>query len=134
MNEFHNPPDLEASAADDGVSPSVEPPPAPLDEDFSIHVPDPSGPPSPVGRVKSGLNVLAGAAIVLAAGAGTAHLVGGSMNSCRGATVSARLQWEQRQAEIRQVLAERQADQQAAQTKSDAQANEEATDDIGGQR
>ncbi len=122
MNDFHNPPDIEASA---------ETPAEPLDEDFEIDISDPSGPPSPVGRVKGGLNVLAGAAIVLAAGAGTVHLLGGSMHSTRGATVSSRLQWEQRQAEIRQVLAERQAERQAAQTETSSQADEEAADESG---
>ena len=102
----------------------------PVVEEIEVDVPDPGGPPSPVGRVKSGLNVLAGAAIVLAAGAGTAHLIGGSVNSCRGATVSARLQWEQRQAEIRQVLAER----QAGQTETDTPAHEVRDNGSGEQR
>lgn len=79
-----------------------------LFEDIEIVISDPSGPPKPL-PAKHGMNAVAGAAIILVAGASTMHMIGAKMMTTCGATQSAQLQWQQRQAEMQRVLAEEEA-------------------------
>jgi hypothetical protein len=68
-------------------------------------------PPTPVNEDRSSLasNVVKGGLLIGAAGAGILLLMSGSMTSCRGATRSSKLQWEQRQLEMEQAAQEAQA-------------------------
>ena len=68
-------------------------------------------PPTPIANDPPSLaaNLVKGVLLVGAAGAGILLLLSGSMTSCRGATRSSKLQWEQRQLEIERAAQDAQA-------------------------
>lgn len=73
-------------------------------DDVVIDTSAPAGPPRPLRRAARGLNLAAGASIVLIAGSSTLYMLGGSTRSCRGATRSSHVQWQQRQAALQEAL------------------------------
>jgi hypothetical protein len=69
-------------------------------------VPDPNGPPVPVADGPSGVGAAMTAITVLACGGVAFVLFGGLTHQSCGATRSAKLQWEQRQALVDQAVDE----------------------------
>lgn len=71
--------------------------------------PDPAGPPAPVEKEDDVLRSLSIVGIVLVAGGGLLLPLMASTGSCQGATRSTKIQWEQRETEIRRAFAQDQA-------------------------
>ncbi len=91
-------------------------------------VPDPSGPPVPVASAVSWTSVAMATFSVLAC-SGIAFVLLGSLTSpTMGATRSAKLQWEQRRAEIDRAIDEQLARRQAAPDRS-AQLDRDRSDE-----
>lgn len=69
------------------------------DESLANVPPTPVPPPPTHSAGNYGLNAL----VLAAAGAGAFILIGGTMTPCMGATRSAKLEWQERQAQIEQA-------------------------------
>ena len=67
-------------------------------------MPDPSGPPQAAGRNEAAMSVLGGAGIALVAIGGLMVPMFATTTHTMGSTRSAKLQWENRQQEIRQAI------------------------------
>jgi hypothetical protein len=105
----------------------TEPNAGPPDRQDDLHLQgiQPDGPPRAVRKATAGLNLAAGVSIVLVAGASTMFVVGGSVHTCRGATRSSQLQWQQQQTEIQEALAAEQTDAAAQNERRGSGADED---------
>jgi hypothetical protein len=79
------------------------------DELLTVSMPDPAGPPRPVGKVEDPLRGLSVAGVVLVAAGGLLLPMMASTGATQGATRSAKIHWEQREAEVRRAMTEDQA-------------------------
>ena len=81
-------------------------------------VPDPAGPPVPVeGTIQvagTGVGAIMTLITVLACGGVVVTLMGGLAQPCQGATQTAQLQWQERQAEVDRIVDEQLAQRQVA--------------------
>ncbi len=90
-------------------------------------------PPTPIDEAGAATasNIGLGIIAITLAGAGAMVLVAGTMQSARGATRSAKLEWMQRQAQIEQAMKESQADNSfdvQPDDQNDAQPHADKTD------
>ena len=92
------------------------------DEPLAQAMPDPAGPPKPVAKDDDVLRSLSVAGVVLVAAGGLLLPMMASTGSCQGATRSAKVQWQQRQAEIRRAISEDQGPAPSLEQPSGSQA------------
>jgi hypothetical protein len=71
---------------------------------LASQMPDPSGPPQAAGHNEAVMSALGGLGVALVAIGGLMVPIFASTGGTMGATRSAKLQWEQRQQEIRQAI------------------------------
>ncbi len=100
------------------------------DESLAQAMPDPAGPPKPVEKEDDVLRALAVVGVVLVAGGGLLLPLTASTGATSGATRSAKIQWEQREAEVRQAMAQDDASLPANANQDSSQAG---TGDRGGE-
>ncbi len=79
------------------------------DEPLTESMPDPAGPPQPVKKEDAVLRALSVAGVVVVAAGGLLLAMAPTIGATQGATRSTKIQWEQRQAEIRRAMSEDQA-------------------------
>ncbi|MBN2477261.1 MAG: hypothetical protein JXB62_21820 [Pirellulales bacterium] len=105
----------------------ARPEPATADH-AAADLPDPSGAPAPICQNDPGCSLASTLiALLVAGGVGLLLLPALDFRATRGATRSARLQWQERRSEIQQAVAREQAYRQAAAEK--AKPRRGATDD-----
>jgi hypothetical protein len=78
--------------------------PRPEEERLAASMPDPSGPPQPVEATEGGLNWVTGLGIGVIVLGGLFWAANASTTRTAGATRSARLEWQSRQAQIEQAI------------------------------
>jgi hypothetical protein len=81
----------------------------PPEESLTEAMPDPAAPPRPVEAEDPALRAIGVAGVVLVTVGGLLLPLSLATSSTQGATRSAKLNWEERQSEVRQVLADEQA-------------------------
>jgi len=99
------------------------------DERLSSEMPDSTGPPRPVPKGDPVLNLITTVGVSTVAIGGVMFAMSALTSPCRGATRSAKLQWEQRQLQVEQAYQQELAYQQEMIAKEGDKATADGNDD-----